>query len=78
MGKLGMKLKIHEASIHPGSGHNFIIIGFFFETGSLIVALNLQKLQIVPHVFVTPKHKIILLPLQNCTFATVMNCNINI
>jgi hypothetical protein len=32
---------------------------------------------LVPHVLVTPNHKIISLLLPNCNFATVMNCNVN-
>lgn len=31
-----------------------------------------------PHVVVTPSHKVLLLLLYNCHFATVSNCNVNI
>ena len=47
----------------------------------MTVALNLPKVDPIiydPHVVVTPNHKIILLLLNNCNFATDMNSNINI
>ena len=40
--------------------------------------LMLQPFNMVPHVVVTPTHKIILLLLHNYSFATVVNCNLNI
>lgn len=40
--------------------------------------LNLQPFTTVPCLVVTPSHKITLLPLPNCNFATAINCNVNI
>jgi hypothetical protein len=40
--------------------------------------LMLGPFNTAPHVAVTPNHKIILLLLHNCNFATVMNCDVNI
>jgi hypothetical protein len=37
-----------------------------------------QPLNTVPHVVITPNHKVISLLLYNCNFATLVNCNINI
>ena len=44
------------------------------------MALNLPNAVIfnsVPHVVVSPNHKIILLLIHNCNFTTVMDCNGN-
>ena len=38
----------------------------------------LRPLNTVPHVVVTPSHKIISLLLHNHNFVTVMDCNVNI
>lgn len=40
--------------------------------------LTLGPFTTTPHAVVTPKHKIILLLLRNCNFATVVNHNVNI
>jgi hypothetical protein len=40
--------------------------------------LILQSFNEVPHVLVTPGHKIILLLLQNCNYAIVMNHDVTI
>ena len=39
-------------------------------------SLMLRPLNTVPHVVVIPRHKIILLLLHSCNFATLVNCNI--
>lgn len=40
--------------------------------------LTLRPFNTVPHVVMTPNHKIISLLLHSTNFATVMNCNVNI
>ena len=40
--------------------------------------LILRPFNTVPHLVVTPNHKIILLLIHNCNFATVMNYSVNI
>jgi hypothetical protein len=48
---------------------------------SRAVALSLPNavtFNTVPHVVVTPNHKVIMLLLHNCNFATIMNHHVNI
>ena len=51
---------------------------FLLSSSFQFAFLMLWPFTILPYDVLIPKHKIILLLLHNCNFATVMNCNINL